>query len=89
MAAFGSLLAASGASDVALLRALWTGLGARDVALLVGSLGAGSIDERAPVWPKRGHSPGGSMAAVAAACNVGWWWLIVVVVGRDGGRHTM
>jgi len=39
---------------------LWTGLGGgRDVALLVGSLGDGGIDELAPVWPQRGAFTGG------------------------------
>jgi hypothetical protein len=34
-------------------------LGAGDVALLVGSLGAGGIDELAPVWPQGGAFTGG------------------------------
>jgi hypothetical protein len=36
-------------------RALSTGFGSGDVALLVGSLGAGGVDELAPVWPDCGH----------------------------------
>jgi len=31
------------------------GFGGGDVALLVGSLGAGGIDELTPVWPDCGH----------------------------------
>jgi len=59
MAAFGSLLAASGAAMWRCWGPLWTGLGGRDVALVVGSLGAGRIDELAPVWPQRGAFTGG------------------------------
>jgi len=55
MAAFAALLAGSGASDVALVGGVVDGIGDRDVALLVGSSGAGGIDELAPVWPKCGH----------------------------------
>jgi hypothetical protein len=45
------------------------------VALLVGSLGAGGIDELTPVWPKCGHLPGESMGG-------GGHTLVVVVVVR-------
>jgi hypothetical protein len=59
--------------------ALWTGLGGRDMALLVGLLGAGGIDELAPVWPQRGAftgwlDSGGGRPRV-----------MVVVVGDGGG----
>ena len=46
-------------------------LGDGDVAALVALLGAGGINKLALAWPKSGHSPGGSMAAVVAARSGG------------------
>ena len=80
---------ALGGGDVALFAAFWQhrelvtwrwsgallgAFGSHDVV----SLGAGRINKLAPDWPKSGQSQGGSMVAVAAACNGGsgrqWWW---------------
>ena len=53
--AFGVLLAVSGANDVAWVGGIVDGIGGCDVASLVGSLGAGGINELILVWPRCGH----------------------------------
>ena len=53
--AFGALLAASGANDMAWVGGVVDGIGGHDMASLVRSLGASGIDKLALVWPRCGH----------------------------------